>query len=232
MKHSIYILSISAFFTFQTHQQGAEIQKIEEIVKEEAKKVVNEFTFLMALGDIQKIIGQNNKLKKFIPSDGYSNCVYYIPNTSKGIPFSIPLGHWYKLTLRQISFYKGKPWNFSFNLIKRDGLVEKKGDFEKMEVFIKNLLINKFETKIINEKKIPKDVLNQYIIKNNKTIAKPYESLNQKGSPVIAEWIVGIDQSKIKKSVLVTKKPLWIDVSFTNLKVYEEILKIDASEVF
>ena len=45
MKHSIYILSISAFFTFQTHQQGAEIQKIEEIVKEEAKKVVNEFTF-------------------------------------------------------------------------------------------------------------------------------------------------------------------------------------------
>ena len=111
-------------------------------------------------------------------------------------------------------------------------MVEKKGDFEKMEVFIKNLLINKFETKIINEKKIPKDVLNQYIIKNNKTIAKPYESLNQKGSPVIAEWIVGIDQSKIKKSVLVTKKPLWIDVSFTNLKVYEEILKIDASEVF
>ena len=102
MKHSIYILFISAFFTFQTHQQGAEIQKIEEIVKEEAKKVVNEFTFLMALGDIEKILGPNNKLKKFTPSDGYSNCVYYIPNNSKGMPFSIALGHWYKLTLRQI----------------------------------------------------------------------------------------------------------------------------------
>ena len=103
--------------------------KIEEIVKEEAKKVVNEFTFLMALGDIEKILGPNTKLKKFTPSDGYSNCLYYIPNNSDGMPFSIALGHWYKLTLRQISVYKGKPWNFSFNLIKsksgEDSLIAK-----------------------------------------------------------------------------------------------------------